>query len=198
MKSTGSYFFAWLAAAGLAFMLAFAAPNERRVMGRLPAFMAQTLDHQRLVAVPAGLHADRTLVLITFQKDQRGHIDSWIQGLNLKNDPSIAWLRMPVLGEPGNAAARSAVVSKLLRHYPEAAERAKLVPVFADKTGFIRSAGLGSTDQVYAVVINREGEVLARAEGQFDADKAQALRETLLAENLRVAGGQGLTVPSVK
>lgn len=198
MKSTGSYFFAWLAAAGLAFVLAFAAPNESRVMGRLPAFMAQTLDHQQLVAVPAGLHADRTLALITFQKDKRGHIDSWIQGLNLKNDPSIAWLRMPVLNDPGNAAARSAVESKLLRRYPEAAERAKLVPVFADKTSFIRSAGLGSTDQVYAVVVNREGEVLARAEGHFDADKAQALRETLLAQNLQGAGAQGLTVPSVK
>ena len=31
------------------------------------------------------------------------------------------------------------------------------------------------------LVLNRDGKVLARAEGRFDEDKAQALRETLLA-----------------
>ncbi len=30
------------------------------------------------------------------------------------------------------------------------------------------------------MVLNREGKVLARAEGLFDENKAQALRETLL------------------
>ena len=55
----------------------------------------------------------------------------------------------------------------------------RLVPVFTDRDQFIRSAGLAGTDQVYAVVINREGDVLARAGGEFDADKASSLRETL-------------------
>jgi hypothetical protein len=36
---------------------------------------------------------------------------------------------------------------------------------------------------VYAVVVNRQGDVLARVEGQFDPCKAQALRETLQARS---------------
>jgi len=32
-------------------------------------------------------------------------------------------------------------------------------------------------------VLDRHGNVLARAQGPFDRDKAQALRETLLAQN---------------
>lgn len=182
MKSTTSYTFAWLGAAALAFGLAFASPNEASVMGRLPSIMAQTLN-QKPVLVPEGLTAERTLALITFQKGQRPQIDSWIQGLNLNSDTSIAWLRMPVVSDPGTAKGRNAVENKLLQHYQADAERARLVPVFTDPDNFVRSAGLNGPDQAYAVVINRQGDVLARVEGKFDADKAQTLRETLKSES---------------
>lgn len=178
MKSNVTYLGVWLLAVGLAFGLAVASPNDSSVMGRLPAFMAQTLLRQP-VAVPEGLPSDRTLALITFQRGQHAQAESWIQGMNLRNDPSITWMRMPVVNDPGTTVGRSAVENKLLKHYPEDTERAKLVPVFTDRASFVRSAGLSSTDQVYAVVVNRQGEVLARVEGQFDADKAQTLRETL-------------------
>lgn len=178
MKSNVSYLGAWLAAVGLAFAFAFAAPSESSVMGRLPAFMAQTLLRQP-VNVPDGLPSDRTLALITFQRGQHVQAESWIDGLNLRNDPSITWVRMPVVNDPGTLTGRSAVENKLLKHYPADTERAKLVPVFTDRASFVRSAGLNSVDQAYAVVVNRQGEVLARVEGHFDADKAQTLRETL-------------------
>ena len=103
--------------------------------------------------------------------------------MNLRNDPSITWMRMPVLNDPGTLTGRSAVEDRLLQHYTADSERAKMVPVFTDRASFVRSAGLASTDQVYAVVVNRQGEVLARVEGQFDADKAQTLRETLRSQS---------------
>ncbi len=178
MNTTLSSTLAWLLAVATAMALAWASPNEASVMGRLPAFMASTLDRQA-VSVPEGLPAERTLALIAFKGTQRAHIEGWIQGLNLKDDPSITWLRMPVLNDPGNAAGRSDIETRLLRKYPADAERARMMPVFTDRDQFVRSAGLSGTDQVYAVVVNRQGDVLARAEGMFDADKAQSLRETL-------------------
>jgi hypothetical protein len=178
MNTTWTSTFAWLLAACAALLLAWAAPNEGSVMGQLPAFMARTLDRQS-VDVPGGLPAERTLALITFRGTQRAHIDGWVSGLNLGQDRSITWLRMPVLNDPGSVAARSAIEDKLLSHYPGDAERARMMPVFTNRDDFVRSASLNGTDQVYAVVVNRRGEVLARAEGMFDATKAQNLRETL-------------------
>ena len=178
MKSNVSYLGAWFLVAGLAVALVFVAPNESSVMGRLPVFVAQTLMHQPIV-VSGRLPADRTLALITFRRGQHAPAESWIRGLNLRNDPSIAWMRMPVLHDPGTPTGRSAVENRLLQHYPADTERAKLVPVFTDPCSFVRSAGLSGTSQSYAVVINRQGEVLARVEGAFDPDKAQILRETL-------------------
>lgn len=180
MKSTLSYIVAWLAAASIAFALAYASPNEASVMGRLPAAMAKTLSPQP-VAVPEGLAAERTLALITFQKGQRAQTDSWVRGLDLNHDASISWLRMTIVNDPGTPNGRSAVENKLRQHYTAETERSRLVPVFTDRDDFVRSAGLNGVDQAYAVVINRQGDVLARVEGEFDADKAQTLRETLKA-----------------
>ncbi|RYX96620.1 MAG: hypothetical protein EOO28_06825 [Comamonadaceae bacterium] len=179
LKNLFSWTLAWLAAAGLAFALAFAAPNEASVMGRMPSFMAQTLSRQNMV-IPDGLSAERTLALINFRKGQRQDIQGWIDGMGLKDSAQITWLRMPVLNDPGTSNGRVEVEDKLLAHYLAPAERARLLPVFTDADSFRRAAGLTNSDQVYAVVINRHGDILARVEGQYDPDKADALRETLL------------------
>ncbi|MCJ0765528.1 hypothetical protein [Variovorax terrae] len=169
---------AWVAAVMAALTLSFAGPDETSIMGRLPSLIGQRLGRQP-VALPQGLPADRTLALIAFHGGHRKDVESWINGLQLRDNPSISWVRMPVLNDPGNAAGRTALENHLMARYPSDGDRANLMPVFTDRAAFVRSAGLGSTEQVYAVVINRQGEVLARVEGQFDERKAQALRETL-------------------
>ncbi len=175
------YLLAWLAAVGLALAMALASPNESSVMGHLPAFMSRNLMRQP-VAIPSGLPSDRTLALITFNREHRAQAESWIEGLNLKNDSSIVWLRIPVLHDPGTPSGRNEAESRLLQRYPVDAERANMVPIFTDRANFVRSAGLNGIEQAYAVVVNRKGDVLARVEGKYDADKAQILRETLKAQ----------------
>jgi hypothetical protein len=169
---------AWVAAAGLGVGLALWYPTEASVMGQLPAHSTQSLNRTP-VSLPEGLPSDRTLALVTFNRNQRSQADSWIEGLNLKNDTSISWVRIPVLGENSTPDGRSDAENRLLGRYTADEERARMLPMFVDKASFARATGLKSTDQGYAVVLNRQGEVLARVEGPFDSDKAQLLRETL-------------------
>lgn len=171
---------AWVAAAGTGIGFAVWYPTEASVMGQLPAHSTQSLNHTP-VSLPEGLPSDRTLALVTFSRDQRDQADSWIEGLNLKNDASISWVRIPVLGEPSTPNARSDTENRLLGRYIADVERAKMLPMFMNKAAFARATGLKNTGQAYAVVFNRRGEVLARVEGSFDVDKAQTLRETLAA-----------------
>ena len=178
MNRTTSTTLAWVAVAGLGVALAIGYPNEVSVMGQMPAHSTLSLARTP-VSLPDGLPADRTLALVTFHRDQRAQADSWIEGLNLKNDASIHWVRIPVLGEPANASARSDAESRLLGRYTADIERAKMMPMFVDKASFARATGLKSINQAYAVVLNRQGEVLARVQGPFNAEKAKLLRETL-------------------
>ena len=173
---------AWLGAVTGALALALVSPSESNLMGRMPTVTAKRLDQQRIV-LPQGLPAERTLALVTFQRGHRSEIDSWIQGLRLDRDSTIPWFRMPILNDPGTDNARGDIENKLLARHPTEIDRSRLVPVFTDRDAFIRAAGLSSTDHAWVLVLNREGKVLARAEGGFDEDKAQALRQTLLAQN---------------
>ena len=179
MKRTWMNTAAWLSAIAAALILSFATPNESRVMGHMPSVAAQRLD-KIPVPIPSGLPADRTLALITFQGAQRAQIEAWIVGLGLRDSKnSIAWIRMPVLEDPGTAEARTVIENRLLARYPSAGERAQLVPVFTDRAAFIRAAGLGGPDEVHAVVVNRNGEIVARVGGEYNEEKAHTLLETL-------------------
>ena len=180
MNRTAVTALAWVAAAGAGIALAVWYPTESSVMGQMPAHSTQSLSRTP-VTVPEGLPSDRTLALVTFHRDQRSQADSWIEGMNLKNDPDISWVRIPVLGESNTPDARSEAEQRLLGRYTTDLERAKMLPIFVDKASFARATGLNSIGQAYAVVLNRQGEVLARVEGPFNADKAQLLRETLAA-----------------
>lgn len=171
---------AWLLAVGAALAFAVAAPDESNMMGRVPTFSAKRLDQQPLV-LPDQLPAERTLALVAYTRHQREEVQSWIRGLNLDADSAIPWFRLSVVNDPGSDTARSAVETKLLARYPQAAERARLVPVFTNREAFARAAGVSGTDHAAVLVLDRDGHVLARAEGAFDETKAQALRETLLA-----------------
>jgi len=169
---------AWAGAVGAAVVLAFAAPSESNVMGKLPSLMAKRLD-QRQVPLPEGLPSDRTLALVVFSKHQKHEVQSWIDGLQLQSKPGINWVRMPVLDDPGHANGRSAIENRLLARYTSQSERSRMVPVFTDRAAFIRAVGLDGPHSAYAIVVNRNGDVLARAQGEFDQDKAIALLETL-------------------
>lgn len=178
MNKTTVTALAWVAAAGLGIGFAMWYPTEASVMGQLPAHSTQSLTRAP-VSLPEDLPSDRTLALVTFNRDQRSQADSWVEGLNLKNDPSISWVRIPVLGEPNSPNAKTDAEQRLLGRYTADVERAKMLPMFVDKAAFAKATGLSSTERAYAVVFNRQGEVLARVEGPFDADKAVVLRETL-------------------
>ena len=178
MNRTTTTTLVWLAVAATGVGFAFLSPNESKVMGQLPSHATQTLTRTP-VSLPEGLPSERTLALVTFSRTQRGQADSWVEGMNLKNDPSISWIRIPVLNDPDTPDGRATAENRLLERYTEEAERTKMHPMFINKVEFAKATGLKSIDQSYAIVLNRQGDVLARVEGPFNADKAQTLRETL-------------------
>jgi hypothetical protein len=173
---------AWLAAVTVALLLALAAPNESTLMGRLPSMHAKRMN-QEPIALPQGLPAGRTLALVTFQRGHRGEVESWIKGMQLRDDSTIAWLKMPVLDDPGSESARSDIETRILARHATGVDLARLVPVFTNRDAFMRAAGMSGPDHAWVLVVGRDGQVLARAEGEFDAEKGQAMRETLLAQS---------------
>ena len=87
---------------------------------------------------------------------------------------------MPLLNDPGDAPRRQALEEHLKTRYADEREPGRVLAVVTrEREAVVRAAGLSGTDEMVVLVVNREGEVLARVVGPFDAEKAQALRETL-------------------
>jgi hypothetical protein len=170
----------WVAAAGAAFGLAVAAPHENWVLGRLPSIVAKRVD-QTPLQLPQELPSARTLALVVFKGQQREEARSWIEGLQLNRDDSISWLKLPVLRDPGDDGERRGILERLFDGHRDSAHRSRLVALFTDPDAFVRATGLSSAEHASVLVLDRQGNVLARAEGPFEAGKAQALKETLLA-----------------
>lgn len=181
MKTISFQVFAWLAAVTVALLLAWAAPTESALMGRLPPLNAKRLNQQP-IALPQELPGHRTLALVAFQRGHRGEIESWITGLQLRENTSIAWLKMPVLEDPGTESARSDIESGMRARYRTEVDRARLVPVFTNRDAFMRAVGLSGPEHAWVLVVGRDGQVLARVEGEYSVEKGDALRETLLAQ----------------
>lgn len=179
MKSFWSNPFTWFAVVVLAVVLAFATPRVSGVMGRLPAVAGKPLELHSAVKSDG----DRILALITFSKSQRQDAESWIRGLKLQNDQSISWLRMPVVNDSGDPIHRAAAEGRLMAHYTSVQERSNLQPRFVNRDTFLRSTGIVDTRQAHVLVINRNGEVLARVAGGFDEKKAEVVREMLFGDS---------------
>ena len=172
---------AWIAAVTGAMLLAAAAPSESNVMGRLPSPTARQLEQQHVARSP-GFSGGRSLALVGFSSSHRSEIRSWIDGLRLEQGSPIPWVKMPVLNDPGNESERSAIANRLRDGHSLSGYRSRLMPVFANRAEFVRAAGLSGSEHASVLVLTRDGRVLARAEGQFDPAKAEALRETVLAQ----------------
>ena len=179
MKTIWFQLFAWLAAVTIALLFAFAAPNESTLMGRMPALSAKRLNQQP-ISLPEGLPAGRTLALVAFQRGQRAESESWIKGMELREDGPIQWLMMRVLDDPGSESARAEIEQRIMARHGALVDQSRLVPVFTNREAFMRAAGMSSADHAWVLVIGRDGQVLARVEGEYTAEKGEALRQTLL------------------
>jgi hypothetical protein len=167
----------WVGATSAAVGLGLVAPSESGLMGQLPPLAAKARD-QRSLVLPQELPAERTLALLVFKQDQKEEARSWIDGMGLRKDPTIPWLKMRVVpAEAGPVALTMESSAPMV--LPAGLRADRLLSVSTDTQRLVQSMGLANTDHAQVVVLGRDGQVLAKAQGPFDQDKARALMETL-------------------
>ena len=146
----------------------------------MPSIAAENLN-ERAITLPADLPAEKTLVLMAFQREQQAEVDTWIKGMDLANG-KLPWLEVPVVGS-GGTWWRGMVNSGMRMGIRDEAVRERIVTLFTDRAALLRTMGLpGEGKVVLALVMNRNGVVLAQAQGRHSAEKAQLLIAALQAK----------------
>jgi hypothetical protein len=140
---------------------------------------AQDLD-KRLVKLPKDFAGERNLVVIAFQRQQQKDVDTW---LDVKKrfetiDPGLRSYELPTLARL-NPLARWFIDNGMRGGIPSHDQRARTITLYLDKEPFRAALGLGEESSIYVLLLDREGNILWRSQGNFDESKAQSLEQTL-------------------
>lgn len=143
---------------------------------RFPDVTGRTLLDEEL-RLPADLPGVRTLAVVAFRRRHQTTVDRWIDRAVAAGIPPIsrgaagplrvAVVEVPVLGAQWRVARRviDGGMSSAIRD-PDVL--ARTITVYTDATRFRRSLGIRGGGEVQALVVDREGSVLARASGEPD------------------------------
>lgn len=128
------------------------------------------------LTIPGGLPSERTLLLVGFKHADHAALDAWRKGLRLSEDDA-AWIETPIIGV-GNGMVRRMILSGMRSGARTPQARAHLAPAFADPAAVAAELAVDPARPA-AVVVDRNGRVLARASGDYDPVKARGLMEAL-------------------
>jgi hypothetical protein len=162
---------------------AFAADVRLPATGaaRFPQLKASNLE-SREFNLPQDFAGERNLVLIAFQREQQAQLDTWLKEMKRfqEVDPGFQYYELPTI-EKMNSFMRWFIDSGMRRGIPDKNARARTITLYIDKKPFLESLQLPSEKTVYALLVDRSGTVLWRAEGTFDEAKGENLRKALQA-----------------
>ena len=140
---------------------------------RFPSVTGRTLLALPM-ELPAELPAERTLVVVAFQRWQQPGVDRWIERAVAAGVPRttrgesgprpVAVVEVPVLSTRWRPARRF-IDGGMTSGIGDPDVLARTVTVYTDVSAFQRSLAIPNSEEVHALVVTREGVVLARGSG---------------------------------
>jgi hypothetical protein len=134
--------------------------------------------HRRKVTLPQDLQGELNLVLIAFQQWQQTQVDTWIpfarqlEGIH----PGVRYYELPTI-QRLNFVARTFINEGMRAGLPDPVVRERTITLYLDKDEFRQALQLPHEDDIFVLLLDRQGQVLWRAEGDFAPEKGESLAE---------------------
>jgi len=166
----------------LASMLAIAGQAQQlsvASMGKFPALNSETLEKQA-VRLPQDFRGERNLLLIAFKREQQKDIDTWLMQMKRYEDidKGFRYYEIPTI-ERMNGFMRWFIDNGMRRGIPDVKARERTITLYIDKEPFKKSLQIADENQIYAMVVDRPGNVLWYATGPYDDANGKSLQEFL-------------------
>lgn len=156
------------------FMLMHAASSN--TVAQFPSLTSKDLAGSR-VDLPAGFPAERSILLVAFEREQQHDIDSWVEGLHLGKQ-KLPWLELPVINNPG-AMARWFIDSGMRRGIKDRQVWAHVVTLYTKKADFKAAMQITSESTITVFVADRSGKMYARETGPYTQDAGNRILAAL-------------------
>jgi hypothetical protein len=136
--------------------------------------------HRRKVTFPQDLQGELNLVLIAFQQWQQTQVDTWIPFVRQLEEtyPGVRYYELPTI-QRLNVLARTFINEGMRAGLPDPLVRERTITLYLDKDEFRQALQLPHEDHIYVLLLDRRGQVLWQAEGDFAPEKGESLAERL-------------------
>ena len=164
--------------------------NTRDDLGataRFPAVGGRSLLGIEM-ALPRDFPAELTLAVVAFQRWHQDRVDRWIARAVAAGVPPttrgatglvpVAGVEVPVLAT-GWRTVRRFIDGGMTAGIGDPDVLARTITVYTDVAAFERSAAIPDSDDVHALVVRRDGAVLARGHGDPDDEQWEAIVSVL-------------------
>jgi len=151
-------------------------PHQAVSPAAFPAVDGRTLLGADM-ALPADFPADRTLAVVAFKQHQQPQVDRWIARAVAAGVPAtsrgttgplpVAVVEVPVLSTRWRPV-RSFIDGGMTRGIGDLDVLARTITVYTDVAVFQRFLAIPSSNEVHALVVDRDGTILARGCGEPD------------------------------
>jgi hypothetical protein len=114
--------------------------------------------------------------LIAFQQWQQSQVDTWIPFARQleQTDPAVRYYELPTI-QRLNVLARTFVNEGMRAGIPDPVARERTITLYLDKRAFREALQLSGEENIYALLLDRQGRVLWQAEGSFTPEKGESL-----------------------
>lgn len=155
-----------------------------------PAVDGRTLLGAHVV-LPAHFPADRTLAVVAFQRGQQSRVDRWIELAVAAGVPPtprgasgsipVAVVEVPVLSTQWRPVRRF-IDGGMTAGIGDPDVLARTITVYTDVDAFQRVLAIPSSNDVHALVVDRDGTILARGCGDPDDQSWAAIAAGLFVD----------------
>ena len=154
--------------------------QAKNAQGKFPELISENLEG-RAMQLPKDFAGERNLLLIAFQRAQQKNVDTWLKQTKRFTDldRDLRVYEIPTI-EKMNRMMRWIINSGMRSGIHDQEARARTVTLYIDKKPFCDSLKISDEKQIYAMLVDKSGNVLWRASGDYDEKKGDSLQQALL------------------
>lgn len=141
-----------------------------------PTITAENLNRER-VTLPDDLAGNPALVLIAYKRQQQTNVNTWLDRMDEIEAaiPGVQIIETPTISSGTWGWMAGFIDGGMRSGIPDPEARARTITLYTDVSLFNQALNIESTDTIYAVLLDAEGEVVGKVEGDFSEDKLMKL-----------------------
>ena len=142
---------------------------------QFPTVTARNLM-RRQVTLPDDLEGELNILLIAFQQWQQSLVDTWLPFAKQieERQNRVRYYELPVIRRM-NPVERMFINEGMRAGIPDQVARERTVTLYLDKIPFREELGLSNEEEIYVLLVDRQGQVFWQTSGAFMPEKGQSL-----------------------